>query len=271
MASSQPLKDSDLRSVYAGPRDFKSIAIKPGQLRMSGDGFFVTLQGEGPTLGYPAVFARLHHCNLSCTFCDAWYTWEKNSEEFWTESWAASYEEVVDQLEKRWIVTTGRFGGDRRVVWTGGEPLMQKHQIDDVMQLLWSDPKRGFWHPEIETNGTVMPTKLQLENYQFNVSPKVSNSGNNLNNMLRPKVIETLNGANSTFKFVCRSEEDLVEVEDLYGELIDHDKIIIMPEGVTEDEITPHARVLAPMVLSRGWRMTPRFQAIAYNGALRGV
>jgi 7-carboxy-7-deazaguanine synthase len=264
-----PTKASDLTEVYKGKRDIKDIAIKAGLLRMSGDGFFTTLQGEGPTLGYPAVFARLHHCNLACTWCDAFYTWNKDSEEFWTESWPAAYQYVVDQLEDQWMESVGTMQ-ERRVVWTGGEPLMQKTQIDAVMQLLWSSGA-PFWHPEIETNGTIMPTQLQLDNYQFNVSPKIPSSGNGTAKALKPKVIRAINKVNSTFKFVCSNEDDLWQVEFYYGDLIDQNKILIMPEGVTEEFITPNARVLAPLVLSRGWRMTPRFQAIAYDGAARGV
>lgn len=267
-----PLKKSDLKPAYDGPRNMKAISIKPNaqELRMSGDGFFMTLQGEGPTLGYPAVFARLHHCNLTCSFCDAWYTFDKDSREFWTESYALGYYNVIKELERTWIAYTGNPDGERRVVWTGGEPLMQKTKIDDVMQIMWG-MQIPFWHPEIETNGTIMPTDLQLKNYQFNVSPKLPNSGNKSFKFLKPRVIEALNSANATFKFVCSEPADLDEIDTLYGPLLDESKIIIMPEGVTEDEITPHARLLAPYVLERGWRMTPRFQAIAYDGALRGV
>jgi hypothetical protein len=40
-----PLRASDPKPPYTGVRNLKDIAIKPGSLRMSGDGFFITLQG----------------------------------------------------------------------------------------------------------------------------------------------------------------------------------------------------------------------------------
>lgn len=262
-----PLKLSDIKPVYDGPRDSKTIAVKKDSIRLSGDGIFYTCQGEGPTLGYPALFVRLHHCNLTCSFCDAWYTFDRNSKEFWTESIAVTFEALAASIEHLWPANTK----ERRVVWTGGEPLMQKHQIDEVMSLLWLDRTIPFYHPEVETNGTIMPTNMQLDNYQFNVSPKLHNSGNIFARMFKPKILKVLTQHNSTFKFVCRAEHDLNEIELVYGPWIDHDKIIIMPEGVTEDEISKHAKILKEPCLSRGWRMTPRFQAIFADGAARGV
>lgn len=266
---STPLKASDSKESYTGKRDLKAIAIRKDEIRLSGDGYFYTLQGEGPTLGYPALFVRLHHCNLACTWCDAYYTWDKDSPEFWTESWATNFDDLANTIENCWPLLDNL--GERRVVWTGGEPLMQKNQIDEVMIRLWHNYHIPFWHPEVETNGTIMPTASQLENFQFNVSPKLLNSGNSIRKSIKPKVLQALNKANSTFKFVCRDEQDLVDIESCYAHYIDYNKIIIMPEGVTEAEITPNARALAEPCKARGLRMTPRFQAIAFDGAKRGV
>lgn len=46
-----------------------NVKIRKDKILLSGDSAFYTLQGEGPTLGQPAVFLRLHVCNLRCTWC----------------------------------------------------------------------------------------------------------------------------------------------------------------------------------------------------------
>ena len=70
---------------------------------------FYTLQGEGYHVGTPAYFVRLGGCDVGCHWCDV------------KESWEASDHpsKTIDQ-----IVEDSLASGSKRVVITGGEPLM---------------------------------------------------------------------------------------------------------------------------------------------------
>lgn len=242
--------------------DHSKVKMAKDSLLLSGDGTFYTLQGEGPTLGFPCVFIRLHVCNLRCTWCDAFYTWNPNTEEFWTEGFRLSFEQTAQLIKDTW---EGPDHITKRVVFTGGEPLIQRKQIDQVLYNLEG------WQVEFETNGTLMPTEFQLKHTQFNVSPKLKNSENHHHSMVKPKVLEALNKANSTFKFVVTSAKDLDEIEDKYLSYIDHEKVIIMPQGVTEEEVSMNAKEIAEPCKEKGFRVSPRLQNILWDGARRGV
>ena len=242
--------------------DHSRVRMRKDAIQLSGDACFYTLQGEGPTIGLPAVFVRLHVCNLRCTWCDAWYTWNPHTPEFWTESHFASFEELANQIKEAWQAPEGV---EKRVIWTGGEPLIQRKQIDEVMEFL------PDWEMEIETNGTLMPTEYQLYSARFNVSPKLANSDNQHHSMVRPKILEALNAVESSFKFVCMTEADLDEIEEKYLPHIYHSKIIIMPQGILEEEVSMNAKVLVEPCKERGYRLLPRLQNILWNGARRGV
>lgn len=252
--------DESVPKELQKPNAFK---MSKDMVKLSGDGTFYTLQGEGPTMGLPCVFVRLHVCNLRCTWCDAWYTWNPNTREFWTEPSDVSFESCADRIQSTWDTNNTR--STRRVIWTGGEPLIQRKQIESVARLLGPS-----WQNEIETNGTLMPTEYQLSNFQFNCSPKLKNSDNRLGSMVKPKVLSVLNDANTTFKFVCTAESDLDEIEQNYLPHIDFDKVIIMPQGVTDEEVNANAQMLAEYVKEKGFRMLGRLQNQIW-GAKRGV
>lgn len=267
------------QSVDPALVDHQKVKIRKDSILMSGDSTFYTLQGEGPTVGYPCVFARLHVCNLACTWCDAFYTWNPKTPEFWTESTRHTFEEAAALIKDKWPGYYGNqhlsTGGHRpRVIWTGGEPLAQRYQIDNVMRILDKAYERsfqGWWDMEIETNGTIMPTTLQLAKAQFNVSPKLRNSENREGSMVKPKILAALNKANSTFKFVCWEESDLDEIVELYEPHIDNKKIIIMPQGIYTDEIDANLRKLYEPCMERGYRLQGRLQSQFADGARRGV
>src|SRR3972149_11554599 len=250
--------------VPAELKDPKKLQIKEGCFKISGDGVFYSLQGEGPTMGRPTVFLRLQICNLACVWCDSWYTWNPKSKEFWTESSDWTVEQTAENVKKAWACEDDSI--QKRLVITGGEPLLQKDRIDDLIDLL---PEYKI---EIETNGTIMPTEKLLKSVQFNCSPKLINSGNQRAMRIRKPVIEALRGADTGFKFVVMANNDLDEIEEDYikGCGIEPSKVILMPQGVTGEEVIKNAQNVAEYAKQKGYRLLSRLHVELW-GARRRV
>lgn len=242
----------------------ENVRLDSHKLRLSGDGIFFTLQGEGETMGYPAVFLRLHVCNLRCAWCDAYYTWNPKSREFWTESFQLTPKQVSQRMEKSWKCSEKFL--KKRAVITGGEPLLQKDNIDKLMKIMKD------WSFEIETNGTIVPTAYQLKHCQFNCSPKLENSGNIKAARINPSVLTALNQADTQFKFVVMSIKDINEMEKDYiiPGYVDPEKVVLMPQGVTSDEVWSNARLIAEYAKKKGYRLLGRLHVDLW-GAKRRV
>jgi organic radical activating enzyme len=97
---------------------------------------WLTIQGEGPFAGYPAVFVRFAGCTLQCPGCDTDYT---------------SYRRKVTAKQ---LANEIRAVSERSlVVFTGGEPFRQPR--DKLMELYRLLAFRGRT-VQIETNGTCL-------------------------------------------------------------------------------------------------------------------
>lgn len=241
-------------SVPAEMRNPEYLKFLEGKFKVSGDGVFYTLQGEGITMGMPAVFLRLHVCNLQCIWCDSWYTWNKKTPQFWTEAFNWSVEETEQKLKEAWACQDPDMR--MRVVVTGGEPMLQKTLVTELAK------RNPEWYWEIETNGTIMPTEDMLIHFQFNCSPKLENSKNAANLRIVPDVLRAISRATSQFKFVVMSPSDLDEIERDYVStgFIPKHKVILMPEGISSQTIWEHARAVADYAKQKGYRMLGRMQ-----------
>jgi len=242
----------------------QNIRLSMDKFRLSGDGIFYTIQGEGKSMGEPTVFLRLHICNLRCVWCDAWYTWNPKCKEFWTESYELTPQEVAQRLEEAWLCKNPK--KQKRVVITGGEPLLQRDKIDQLMDLM------PDWKFEIETNGTIIPTKKQLAKCQFNCSPKLENSKNIRAARIKPEVIKILNKTDVQFKFVVMGEQDVEEAErDFIKPFnLDVNKIVLMPQGITATEVSENAKKVVEIAKNRGYRLLDRLHVNLW-GARRRV
>ena len=104
---------------------------------------FHSIQGEGVSQGTPCVFLRLAGCNLACSWCDTAYSWNG------TVPGVRLTPEKAAELALRYPC--------RRLVLTGGEPLIQQKALPALLRLL---PDHAV---ELETNGTIMPDAELLD------------------------------------------------------------------------------------------------------------
>ena len=89
--------------------------------------FGPTIQGEGPTTGEKCIFIRLFGCNLQCSWCDSKYAWDQAMQE------KEAHDMSILQVANKVVEMAGDI---RRVVITGGEPLLQQLQLTLLVALL---------------------------------------------------------------------------------------------------------------------------------------
>lgn len=222
---------------------------------------FYSLQGEGPTTGHPSVFLRLAGCNLMCGGQGTQFdgelhngaTWRCDTLEVWLKATMVSFEDSIDEECKEAL----RKGA--HLILTGGEPTMNegklKHYIDWVRNTFNPD-----CYVEVETNGTITPTEGFRERVnQFNVSPKLGNSGNELSARWKPETIKVLNQHEGTvFKFVITTPQDYAEIQERYLDIINHDKVWLMPSGENQQLLQESKQVVADMAKKYHYKMTDR-------------
>ena len=126
---------------------------------------------------------------------------------------------------------------------------------------------------EIETNGSVPPPlALSVQVDQFNVSPKLSHSGNAEHLALVPELLrDWAANQKAWFKFVVANEEDITEVAELQALYrITPDRLFVMPEGTDSETLRERSKWLAGAALTHGWRFTDRLHIHLY-GDTRGT
>jgi organic radical activating enzyme len=239
-----------------------------------GPEIFHTLQGEGVGAGLPAVFVRAALCNLHCVWCDTSYTWNFEGSPWPHDRDGAQKHvraEVVIEVTPREVAERVAAFACDRVVLTGGEPLLQQAAWGEMLDLLRQ--QQAALVCEIETNGTILPEPdLDARVQQYNVSPKLANSGVPAELRLRPEVLRWFAGSDKAwFKWVVAQPADVTEVAALAAACgIDRRRMILMPQGRTVPELDDRAAWLARLCREHGWRFGDRLQVRLW-GDRRGV
>jgi organic radical activating enzyme len=233
-----------------------------------GPEIFASLQGEGPSMGMPVAFVRLSRCNLACTWCDTAYTWRFEGDNRPHRDGIA-FERKANQVTLSPQEAAARIAalGQKRLVITGGEPLLQAGALAEMLAHL---PDIAV---EIETNGTVAPpARLDVRVDQYNVSPKLAHSGNPADLALIPERLDAWASEPRAFlKFVVASPEDVAEVVELHQRnRFRPGQVFLMPEGTDSATLRERQAWLSEACLKHGFRMSDRMHIHLY-GDTRGT
>lgn len=211
---------------------------------------FLSLQGEGPSAGTPAHFLRLQGCTVGCRWCDTRYSWPA---------------EGGRELDSRTIWDqASELGPAPLLVVTGGEPLEHAGLAELLQQAL-----ERWAAVEVETSG-ILPPPISHPRLAWNVSPKLPSA--------TPRWTESwqhcaawIAEPRATFKIVVGDPPDPDDARRLLAEhRVPPGRVMLMPEGMTDEVIRRHALVVAELCKSEGWRMSPRLHVWLW-GARRGV
>ena len=237
-----------------------------------GPEIFASLQGEGLSSGQPCAFIRLSRCNLACVWCDTAYTWRFEGDAALParpHRDGVAYDRKANQVALSPEDAARAIAAlpPRRLVVTGGEPLLQGSALGELAALL---PDHAI---EVETNGTVAPhAGFDAFVDHYTVSPKLAHSGNAASLALPPERLAAW-AANprAWFKFVVATPADVTQVIALQSAFgIDADRIYLMPEGTDSAALRTRERWLAPLCVEQGYRLSDRLHIHLY-GDTRGT
>jgi 7-carboxy-7-deazaguanine synthase len=211
---------------------------------------FLSLQGEGPSAGTPAHFLRLQGCGVGCHWCDTKYSWQPEGGR------AATIAEALDHARS--------LGTAPLLVVTGGEPLEQPG-----LGALLEAALARWERVEVETSG-ITPPPLHHERLFYNVSPKLPSATPRSRDTWR-HVRQWIAEPNATFKLVVGDPPDL---DDALAAVAEHAippaRVMLMPEGMTDQALRARAAGLAEACKRHGFRLSPRLHVWMW-GARRGV
>ena len=222
---------------------------------------FVSLQGEGPSAGEPAMFLRLGNCNLSCTWCDTRHSWD------WRSFNKADEVEDVDPQHLTSRLLDELPDAVNLLVLTGGEPLLHQNLIAPVLRAV--QHQRPDLRVEVETNGTITPTPALVDIvHLFVVSPKLLNSGITEKRRLRLRALEELTSMSSVLKFVVTGPDDVREAADVASRVgMPASRVWIMPETTSAETLGDLIALVAPAAIQAGFKVSSRLHVLAWGDA----
>ena len=229
---------------------------------------------------HPDAYQSIEDLPVTPIGCDSSASWSKKYKHL---QMTKSADEVFDHITS--LIPegtfTGKHGEDIHLVITGGEPLLGWQRV--WPELLEMCREVGLRNVTFETNGSkaVIP---ELKDYFNNIatdlhvtwstSPKLSISGETLEDTLIPEQLLTMNEVTNSFlynKFVVRDELCLPDVDTFVSAYkkagVQIDSVFLMPEGATLEQQTLTEKDVAEICMNTGYKFSPRLHINLFGNA----
>lgn len=217
---------------------------------------------------------------LAKTGCDSYASWHPK---FKSLSPTMDINAIIHEMEEARIADsavptadgTSKNQGQCHLVITGGEPLLGWQRA--YPELLSKTRDLGYYNVTFETNGT-QEIKDELKDYMiteslksdiqhrftFSVSPKLSCSGESIDEALKPEIVADYCRYGKTFlKFVVARQSDMRDVNyfvEKYRDAGWYGEVYLMPMGGDPDMYNLTAPEVARLCMLYGYRYSPRLQ-----------
>lgn len=217
------------------------------------------------------LYKEINDLPLAKTGCDSYMSWHPAfkhlSPNYTTEELA---EKMVALTPNNYWVQNNY--NDVHLVITGGEPLLGWQRA--YAELLEQPKMFDLRNITFETNGTQELRKDFVEylgewrkrnakrEVTFSVSAKMSSSGEDLNDTIKPEIVASYEKVGFTYlKFVVETEEHFNEIVghvDKYRAAGFSGPVYIMPVGGTVASYDKNRTPIADLALQRGYYYSPR-------------
>ena len=229
---------------------------------------------------HPDAYQSIEDLPVTPIGCDSSASWSKKYKHL---QMTKSADEVFDHITS--LIPegtfTGKHGEDIHLVITGGEPLLGWQRV--WPELLEMCREVGLRNVTFETNGSKAVTP-ELKDYFNNIatdlhvtwstSPKLSISGETLEDTLMPEQLLTMNEVTNSFlynKFVVRDELCLPDVDTFVTAYkkagVQIDSVFLMPEGATLEQQTLTEKDVAEICMNTGYKFSPRLHINLFGNA----
>tara|TARA_B100000085_G_scaffold278076_1_gene299332 strand:+ start:450 stop:1334 length:885 start_codon:yes stop_codon:yes gene_type:complete len=229
---------------------------------------------------HPDAYKSIDELPVTPIGCDSSASWSKKYKHL---QFTRSVDEVFDHITS--LIPNGTFTGqhgeDIHLVITGGEPLLGWQRVWPA--LLDMCREVGLVNVTFETNGSKDVTPELVEYFNNNAqdlhvtwstSPKLSISGELLEDTLKPECLVSMNKVKNSFlynKFVVRDELCLPDVDKFviaYKEAgVKLDSVYLMPEGATLEQQTLTEKDVAEICMNTGYKFSPRLHINLFGNA----